>query len=230
MTTHPQVRPRAERSSSGNGTAPAAREVRLPTRPRRLGQWAATVLFVLVSVVAAAWFWQQQGDRVEVLVVAREVPAGHVVERSALSTASVAGVDGAIPVSEVDRVVGSTAAVGLVPGQVLTDPLLTVDAVPAANERVVGLDLDPTRAPMGLMPGDVVTVLAVPPSGDPGDPESLARTTVLAETAEVLRAESIDGGGLRLSLVVEDGYATDVASFGAAGRVAVIQSPRAMER
>ena len=225
MTAPLQAKPRAERTAQANGAIPRPRDVRLPTRPRRLGQWAAAVLFVLMSMLLAAWVWQQQGDRVEVLVVGKQVPVGHVVERSDLTTASVAGVNGAIPVEDLDRVVGSTAAVGLLPGQVLTDQLLTTESVPADGQRVVGLDLDTTRAPLGLRAGDVVAVLAVPPSGDASDPAELESPTVLAATAEVLQVGRVEGGGTQVSLVVRQEEANRVAAFGAAGRVAVVQGP-----
>jgi hypothetical protein len=47
--------------------------------PRRYGQWAGAVLFVVVSVLIAGWLWQQKSDRVEVLSVAEPVPAGEVI-------------------------------------------------------------------------------------------------------------------------------------------------------
>ena len=49
------------------------------------------------------------------------------------------------------------------PGQVLTPEMLTPDPLPGPGERVVGVQLDGTRAPGGLVPGDRVSVLAVPP-------------------------------------------------------------------
>jgi hypothetical protein len=228
MTAQPQARPRADRVAQVNPATP--RDAKLPTRPRRLGQWAAAVLFVLVSMLLAAWVWQQQGDRVEVLVMGEQVPAGHVIERSDLATASVAGVSGAISIEDVDNVVGSTAAVALVPGQVLTDELLTTQPVPADGQRIVGVDLDTTRAPLGLGAGDVVTVLAVPPSGDASDPETLESPTVLSASAEVFQVDRVEGGGTRLSLVVPDAEANRVAAFGAAGRIAVVQAPVGTER
>jgi hypothetical protein len=183
------------------------------------------VLFVLGSVLAAGWLWQQQGDRVDVLAVRATVPAGHVIERGDLTSASVAGVDGAISVADLDWVSGSTAATALLPGQVLTEALLTSDRVPAAGERVVGVELDATRAPTGLVAGDVVSVLAVPPSGDPSDAEALGSPTVLAESATVFGADRVEGVGTRISLVVPEDEANRVAAFGAAGRVALVQAP-----
>lgn len=225
MTAQPQARVRADRPSVRTSGGPPPREVKLPSRPRRLGQWAATVLVVIVSVIAGAWLWHQQGDQVEVLALDATVPAGQTLSRDDLTSTSVSGVDGAIPVADVDLVVGSTAAVGLMPGQVLTESLLTSDPVPADGQRVVGLELDATRAPVGLAAGDVVTVLAAPPSGDPSDAATLDSPRLLAESATVFRVGGVEGGGTRISLVVAEDEAVRLAAYGAAGRVAVVQAP-----
>lgn len=198
--------------------------------PRRYGQWAAAVLFVLVTVLAAGWLWQQGSDRVEVLAVATNVPAGAVIERGDLKVVQVTGVEDAIGVGEVERIVGSTAAVGLVPGQVLNREMLTTLPIPGAGERMVGVELDATRVPGGLTPGDVVTVLAVPPSGDPSTPTELESPTVLAEWVSVMSVTKVEGAGTRLTLVVPKIDAHRVVAFGAAGRVAVLQAPTGGDR
>jgi hypothetical protein len=70
-----------------------------------------------------------------------------------------------------------------------------------------------------------VIVLAVPPSGDPSDPEALGSPRVLAAAASVFGADAVEGAGTRISLVVPEGEANRVAAFGAAGRVALVQAP-----
>ena len=186
-------------------------------------------MFLLVTVLIAGWLWQQKSDLEEVWAVSVAVPAGSVIEREDLATLQVAGVD-AIPVSELDRIVGSTAAVGLVPGQVLNHDMLSADPIPGPGERVVGVELDATRVPGGLAPGDVVTILAVPPTGDPSMPDELESPRTLAEEATVLSAVKIEGAGTQLTLVVSEEQANLVAAFGAAGRVALVQSPTGGDR
>ena len=125
---------------------------------------------------------------------------------------------------------GSTAAVGLVPGQVLNRDMLTFDPIPGPGERAVGVELDATRVPGGLAPGDVVTILAVPPTGDPSTPIELDSPPILAEEATVLSAVRIEGAGTRLTLVVREDQANRVAGFGAVGRLALVQSPTGGDR
>ena len=234
MTTHHDSVDRTEsgapRSGTQQATPPSRRTRGVPRVPRRYGQWAATVLFLLVTVLIAGWLWQQKSDLEEVWAVDVAVPAGSVIERDDLVTLQVAGIDEAIAVSELDSIVGSTAAVGLVPGQVLNHDMLTPDPIPGPGERVVGVELDATRVPGGLAPGDVVTILAVPPTGDPSTPDELESPRTLAEEATVLSAFKIEGAGTRLTLVVSKEQANRVAAFGAAGRVALVQSATGGER
>lgn len=208
-----------------SGPHPRALAHELPRVPRRYGQWAAAVLFILVSILVAGSLWQQKSDRQEVLAVAHAVPAGSVITSDDLKVIEVAGLKDSIAATDVKDVEGSTAAVGLVAGQVLTPGVLAANPVPGKGERVIGLDLDATRAPTGLGPGDVVMVLAVPPSGDSSTPSQLESPTVLADEATVVSADHIEGAGTRLTLVVGKDVAARVASFGAAGRVALVQTP-----
>lgn len=228
MTTHPQSRVRPHSGvngvPAGSGRA-SGTERTLPTRPRRYGQWAATLAFLLVCLVAAGWLWQQKGDQADVLVVSAGVPAGQVIERRDLTSSAVSGVNGAIAAADVDQVVGQPAGVALVPGQVVTDRMITSEQVPARSERVVGVQLDATRTPVELSSGDAVSVLAVPPTGDPSTPTELGSPEVLAESATVFRVGRAEGGGTRISLIVGSADANRVAAFGAAGRLAVVQLP-----
>ena len=197
----------------------------LPRVPRRYGQWAGAVLFVVMAVLLAGWFWQQKSDQRAVLVIAEPVPAGSVITAKDLEIVEVSGVNGAIPSADSESVIGSTAAVGLVDGQILTRDMVTADPLPGPGERVVGLQLDATRAPAGLVPGDVVVVLAVPPEGDPSTPDELDDPTVLAPSATVASAAAIEGAGTRLTLVVPEPVAERVTAYVAAGRVALVQAP-----
>lgn len=224
MTTETDRRPTKDQQR----TAPQrSRSVghELPRVPRRYGQWAGAVLFVVMAVLLAGWFWQQKSDRQEVLVVARPVPAGAVLTTEDLGIVEVAGVRAAISSSDTESVIGNTAAVGLVEGQILTRDMVTADPLPGPGERVVGLQLDATRAPTGIGPGDAVVVLAVPPSGDPSSPDELDDPTVLAPRATVASAVVVEGAGTRLSLLVPEAVAERVTAYVAAGRVALIQAP-----
>lgn len=193
--------------------------------PRRYGQWAGAVLFVVMAALLAGWFWQQKSDRQEVLLVAHPVSAGAVVSAADLKVIEVAGIDAAISSSDSESVIGSTATVGLVEGQILTRDMIASDPFPGPGQRVIGLQLDSTRAPAGLSPGDAVVVLAVPPAGDPSTPDELDDPTVLAPQATVASSTVIEGAGIRITLLLPEAVAERVTAYVAAGRVALVQAP-----
>jgi hypothetical protein len=197
----------------------------LPRVPRRYGQWAGAAFFIVLCVLLAGWFWQQQRGLEPVLVMGHAVSVGSRVTADDLKAVEVSGVTGAISSHDSSQVVGRTAAVGLVKGQILTTGMVTDDPVPGAGERVVGMELDATHAPAGLQPGDLVEVLAVPVAGNSGGSEDLGDPTVLAATATVLSASAVEGAGTRMTLLVPAAVAEEVAAYVSAGRVALIEAP-----
>lgn len=219
-----------DRSRPTRTPPPRSSDPRNPRAPRRYGQWSAAVLFVLVSVLLAGWLWQHKSDRQDVLALARPVPAGSVITAADLTVIDVAGLREGILAEDASTIEGSTAAVGLVPGEVLTSAMVTRDQVPAPGERVIGLELDATRAPVGLQPGDQVEVLAAPPSGDAGNPAQLGSPLVLSDQATVVSSDDVEGTGTRFTILVGSDSADRVASFGAAGRVALVQAPLGGDR
>ena len=225
MTTDTGSRTSADQQPRTTKPRPKSLGHDLPRVPRRYGQWAGAVLFVVMAVLLAGWFWQQKSDREAVLAIAHPVPAGAVIAEDDLKVVEVAGVDSTISSDDAQTVIGSTAAVGLVEGQILTLDMVTSKPLPGPGERVVGLQLDATRAPTGLLPSDVVVVLAVPPAGDPSSPAELDDPTVLAPQATVASSEVVEGAGARLSLVVPESVAERVTAYVAAGRVALVQAP-----
>jgi hypothetical protein len=198
--------------------------------PRRLGSWAASILFVVMVVIGLVALFQTQGDRVEVLVVTDNVPAGQVIEDGDVRPVEVAGVPGAIEAAEIDSVVGKRAAAGLVEGQVLTDSALSDAAVPGDGERLVALQLPTGRVPGGLAPGDIVNVLAVPAEGAAPAANELQDPQVLAESARVESVVKTPEGNRVVTVLVEEGVAEPVAAYSAAGQVTIVQAPAAAAR
>ena len=148
------------------------------------------------------------GDKVPVVTVAADVPKGHVIERGDLTSQAVSGIAGAIAAEHLEQVVGSTAAVDLVAGQVLVDGMVTDAVLPAAGDSLVGFALDASRVPaIGLATGDLVRVVAVPAGQASGDVDTVNLDTppVLTQDAVVhsIRGAS-DGGAIELTLVVAE--------------------------
>lgn len=197
----------------------------LPNGSRRYGQWAGTILFVVVMALVVGWLYQSKGDTIEVVVVQTPVAAGQVVESSDLGSAQVSGVGDAIPVSELGAVVGKRAVVGLVEGQVMTANAVTDETVPAEDERLVAVKLPAGRVPAGLASGSHVTIIAVPAEGTTGAKAELDAPAVLAESVVVHAVKTGVDGSLVVSVRVDPADADQVAAYSSAGRVTIVQTP-----
>lgn len=228
--------PPGETKAARKGQSPATllaggrRAATGPQKPRNRSWGLVTLAALLVvglGLGVAAW-GLQVGDKSSVLAIGEPVAKGQVVERSDLISKSVAGVGESIPVEDIDTVVGQTAAVDLVAGQILTPAMVAAEPVPAEGQSVVGLALDPTRVPSaGLQAGDQVDVIAVPAGeGAQGSAAETEAPEVLAEGAEVyaVGGEGTAGGQLLLTVVVDAEDAAKIAAYSTQNRVAVVET------
>lgn len=215
------------RNDARTTTAPnglRGRTSRLPTRNRSYGAIALGILILVMSGLLGAVVFNQVGNTDSVLAVRDKVTQGQTIEREDLISKQVAGVDDAVPDENTDAVVGKTAAVDLVAGQVVTTSAVTDDPVPGSGRALVGLALKPSQMPgAGLEAGDLVRVMAIP-AGDGSAPPD-AEADVLSNSAQVY---SVTGGGSAegavkvVTVIAADGEAGRLATYGAAGRVAVV--------
>lgn len=202
----------------------------LRTRTRRSGLISAAVLLVVVCGLGGAVLLSQAGDKTAVLAIGKPIAKGEVVERADLVSTEVAGVSGAIPATAANTVIGKAAAVDLVAGQILNGDMVTSDPIPGKGKATVGLSLDPTRVPSsGMKAGSVVNVVAVP-DGENGAPaEELDAPQLLAERAEVYAVDGAftEGGGLLVTLVVDQSDAARIAAYSTSNRVALVETSAA---
>jgi hypothetical protein len=219
----PPAAPRTSLRAGAVGMAP------LPTRQRRPGYVALAVMLIALLATAGAWLYVQAGQKTPVVVVAREVPAGHVIERSDLSTVSVAGAITAIGGQNLESVVGQTAAVRLLPGMLLQRSMVSSSGPLEAGTAAVGVALKSGQIPAdGVDPGDTVAVLQVPTAAAAGSRAGDgADAQVLVEQASVFSARpdpAQAGGTLVTVLVPADDYVAVAAASGS-GQVALVEVP-----
>ena len=139
---------------------------------------------------------QRAGQRVPVLVVAREVPAGQVVGDQDVRVAELGLAPGVatLGVGDRGRVVGRVASVPLAAGQVLT-PAAMVEGGPALGPGRVAMSVAvaPEHAAAGLLrAGDRVAVVA---SGTPDQPDVRAGVVLSSVPVLSVLAPPADGGG-----------------------------------
>lgn len=214
--------PRGERESPGASPAPAA--IRSTGASRNNGRIAVGVLVVALSALGAAVAFSSAMDRVAVIGVARDVPAGQAITESDLREVSLSGGDGlaTIAVADAEQVVGRTAAVALSKGALLTDAQLADAAALPEGSVIAGAVLTPGQYPVGLAVGDTVDVVetTAPDASGVGEPVSRGSASVLD------LADSIDGQGLlTVSLAIASDDAAAISSAGAAGRLSLVVTP-----
>lgn len=206
----------------------------LPTRQRRPGLAALGLIVVIGMGTIFGWLYTTAGEKTPVVVLAREVPAGQVIERADLSTVDVAGAVTAIAGSNLASAVGQRAAVGLLPGTLLQRSMLAEgEAIPAGQVKV-GVAVKAAQMPAdGVNAGDKVAVVRLQGGAQGGGQPSGASTaavaapTVLAETATVysVRTDPTQSGGTLLTLLVSPEQALTIAEASSAGTAALITVP-----
>ncbi len=214
--------------TNGRMATPAAPAgAALPTRERKPAYIALAVALIVGFAALGLYLYQEAGAKTPVVVVATEVPEGHVIQRSDLTTVSVAGGITAIAGSNLDSVVGQTAHVHLLPGTVLQRSMVT-NAVPlAAGQAQVGLAAKPGQIPAdGLQPGDVVEVVQVPATSDSASTGRASKVLVEGATVFSSRDDASQTGSTLLTLVLPLSSAPSVASASATGQIALIRIPR----
>jgi hypothetical protein len=158
-------RPPVTPSKAGRGPWRAAR------RRRRTPFVALGGLLVIVCVLAYAYGAVRLGDRIQVLAVARPVPAGQAFTAADLTQVSAARDPNAplIPAAQAEQVIGRTAVVPLLPGTLLTPALVGDAAFPPPGKVTASVAVKPGQYPQGLAAGTRVAAYVSP------DPSSNAR-------------------------------------------------------
>jgi hypothetical protein len=220
----------ATASVSGRGAVPLGRVgAALPVRQRRPGYAALAVVLIVGLATMGAYFYSQAGKKVPVVVVTTDVPVGHRIARSDLSTVRVAGAVTAIGGANLDSVVGETAVVELLPNTLLQRAMVTSAPALTGSAAQVGVAVGPGQIPAdGLRPGDTVQVLALPVKNSASSSAATPVPPVLADTATVYSSTSDPSrsGGTLLTLVVPRSAAGAVAAASNAGLIALIRVGR----
>jgi SAF domain len=200
----------------------AAAAERRPSRP--YGQMLLAVLLIAGCALGAAVAYSNAGDTTSVVAVTDGVARGETIAREDLTTTRVAGVDGAIPAEDLGDLVGRTATVDLLPGQVVVEAASTADPIPAEGEALVGVSLEPSHLPSGLTSGDSVRVLAAPEEGANPDTEGAQLTNAQVYAINDTQVAGTGSSVQSVTLIVPDGDADAVALFASADRIVLVET------
>ena len=199
----------------------------LPVRQKHPGYVALAVLLIVGLAGLGAYWYTKAGAKTPVVVVVKDVAAGHVIVRSDLSTVDVAGAVTAIGGDHLDGVVGETATVQLLPNTLLQRAMVTSSSPLAADQGLVGLQLKPGQVPSsGLADGSTVEVLALPGKDAAGGGAGTATVLVASAVVYDAQPDPSQSGGTLATLIVPKTSAQAVAAAGNAGLVALVQVAR----
>lgn len=197
----------------------------LPVRDRRPGYIALAIVLIVGLAALGAYWYSKAGAKTPVVVVVQDVPAGHVIARSDLSTVDVAGGVTAIAGSNLDSVVGQVATVELLPNTLLQRSMVSTASPLPADAAMVGVALKPGQLPAnGLRDGATVEVLQLPARDTSGAANGSQTASVLVAAATVF-ATAIDpsqSGGTLATLIVPKAAAGGVAAASNAGLLALV--------
>ena len=212
---------------SANGRGPTiAGSGPLPVRQKRPGYAVVAIVLIVGLAGLGAYFYSKAGQKTPVVVVTQDVPAGHRIDRSDLSTVDVAGGVTAIGGSNLDSVVGQVATVELLPGVLLQRAMVTPTNPLPSGSSMVGVELRPGQLPAGgLRDGTRVQVLQLPNKNTASASNTPQAATVLATSATVYESTSDPSqtGGSLVTLVVPSDDAASIAAASSAGLVALVQ-------
>ena len=196
-------------AAPANGAGPAVRA------SRRLPLTAVGVVVAVMGAVAFAGLLSTTNERRQVLAVARPVAVGERIEASDLAVAEVSASDALspLPASERDRIVGRRAAVGLVPGALLTEGAVAAGPALDPGKATVGLSLKPGRFPLGIAKGQRVLLVVAGPRQE--EPPATHEGTVVAVADGALEGDRV------LSVLVPQASVAEVAVAAGDGRVSV---------
>jgi hypothetical protein len=205
----------------------------VPRRPRRrsVPLAAAGAVIVVVCALVFAEGWLQAGNRQPVLALSEPVAAGQVITAADLEVVrvSAAGPVSLVAASRQTQVAGSTAAVSMPAGSLLTGS--DIGTPPPVDGQVrLGVALKPGQYPPDLAAGQDVDVLATPAAAASGSSSSAGAPAALPVGEAVVlsvspAAASSGSGDTVVEIQVPADAMPQVAAANAAGQIALATIP-----
>ncbi len=196
----------------------------LPTRNHPKGYVALAVALIVTFSALGFWFYTQAGSKVTVIEAVKDIPVGHTIVRSDLSTVEVSGGVTAVAGNHLDSLIGQVAVVEILPNTLIQRAMVGAASTLPSTQAIVGVAVSAGQVPSsGLQPGDHVQVIGLAQKGVASGPGSTS--TVLAPSVLVydVRDNLSAAGGLLVSLVVPVNASVPIATASNAGLVALVR-------
>lgn len=233
-----------ERAGAGNhrSSAPAQPAVgeRLPAPPRerKPALAALAVLLILIGALGATVLVLRAGDRVEVVKVTREVPAGQSVTSEDVESVLVAD-DTSISYVKWEQLAALKklkARFTIAKGSIAVGEMFSGESGLPAGKSSVGLALKEGQYPAGLKSGDVVAAYQVGDDAGKSNSTDSPSGGTAADGAMILdngRINSVSKqgdatvstGAQSVTLIVDSADAAALTKASSAGEVALVLVP-----
>lgn len=213
----------------GNGSSPSQTPLRVEPPSGRRARVPELVVGValMVGFALAAVLWHMSStEKQAALALAGPVSRGHVLEASDLRVVYLSSDDRIAHLgrSAASTVVGRVVLTDLPAGTLLTQGSVAPRVTIGVNEGVVGLALEPGQVPAaGLLPGDLVNVIAGPAESAGAAATFAGQTSVLATRAAVYAVGDLGTQGRRfVSVKLAEGDANRVAAAAERGPLRLV--------
>ncbi|WP_395100694.1 SAF domain-containing protein [Streptomyces noursei] len=192
-------------------------------RRRKRSMLVLGALVTLVGVLGTSMLVRSAGDRVDVLAVAREVPAGQEITAEDLTTAALPNDPALTPVkaSEKASVIGRRATAPLHRGELLTDAQFHGGKTLPAGQELVAVEVQRGAAPIdALASGDQVKIVATPGKDEQVSKKGPAPEEIAAQIVKVGTPNASGAVVVQVSVAGTD--SSLLAARAATGRVAIV--------
>ena len=169
-------------------------------QPRHLDLRALAGLVIMVLGIAGSIsYWSSTNDTREIVVAARDLPAGSTLQASDVTVASVRVDDtiyrAAVPSSSLATVVGKRLATPVYAGQVVAQKQVSGADGLAAGQLAVSVPIAPADVATGILPMSDVQVLVTTDKGKPTSKTSVVLPRVRVADVVYDQAQAVINGG-----------------------------------
>jgi len=210
-------------------SAPARGRLPVARRDRRPALAALAVLLILFGALGSALIAFRSGDRVAVLVAARDNPVGSVIAAADLTTMQVSADAGSVLQDTYEERFIGTRAISTIPEGTLVNPrMFRAGSVVPADAALVGVVVDATRRTADLPAiNDVVRVVYVSNAASSGSTQGYGAGQTVVVAARVLGVSGAGGADIsNVTLLVRSDMAGKVADLAASGNLALVVLPQ----
>jgi hypothetical protein len=221
-TSPPSGKARKQQAPSAAGAPATPQPPRMPGR--RNPKWIALGIVALcLGGLLSYMIYARVASETAVVAAAHTVYRGETIEQGDLTTITLR--DGSLPqtlpATGLADLVGKRAAFDLIEGSVIPTSAVVEEAIPAEGRAIVGLKLEPGRAPGNLLlSSSLVRLIALPGAADEST-DKLAGSIFVGRVID--KSPAADGASILVNVDVEAGAAPTIATLAAQDRIALVR-------